>query len=97
MAQVIVRNLEEPVKRRLKALAASHGHSMEEEVRQILRRAVAVATATDARPDQQKGLGTELMERLGESPLSDEEWQDFDEGIRATRRGIRPRDVELGS
>lgn len=40
MAQVIVRNIEEEVKNGLKARASQHGWSMEEEVRQILRRAV---------------------------------------------------------
>lgn len=42
MAQVIVRNIEDDVKAGLKARASQHGWSMEEEVRQILRRAVGV-------------------------------------------------------
>lgn len=42
MAQVIVRNIEDDVKAGLKARASEHGWSMEEEVRQILRRAVSV-------------------------------------------------------
>jgi plasmid stability protein len=40
MAQVIVRNLEDAVKRKLKRRADRHGHSMEEEIRDILRDAV---------------------------------------------------------
>ncbi|MGH6636073.1 MAG: FitA-like ribbon-helix-helix domain-containing protein [Gammaproteobacteria bacterium] len=40
LAQVTVRELEEEVKQGLKRRAARHGHSMEEEVRQILRNAV---------------------------------------------------------
>ncbi len=40
MAQVIVRNIEDDVKAGLKQRASRHGWSMEEEVRQILRRAV---------------------------------------------------------
>jgi hypothetical protein len=36
----IVRDLEEEVKARLKRRAARHGHSMEEEIRHILRDAV---------------------------------------------------------
>lgn len=35
MAQLIVRNLEEDVKARLRRQADRHGHSMEEEVRDI--------------------------------------------------------------
>lgn len=41
MAQVIVRNIDEDVKAGLKQRAIQHGWSMEEEVRQILRRAVS--------------------------------------------------------
>ena len=41
MAQVVVRNIEDDVKARLKLLATRHGWSMEEEIRQILRKAVA--------------------------------------------------------
>jgi len=40
MAQVIVRNLEDDVKAVLERRAKHHGWNMEEEVRQILRRAV---------------------------------------------------------
>ena len=40
MAQLLVRNLEPEVKTRLKRRAARRGHSLEEEVREILRQAV---------------------------------------------------------
>jgi len=40
MAQLIVRNLEDDVRDKLKQLAGDHGRSMEEEVRAILREAV---------------------------------------------------------
>ena len=40
MGQFTVRNIEDDVKARLKRRAASHGLSMEAEVRQILRNAV---------------------------------------------------------
>jgi len=39
MAQFVVRQLEEEVKRRLRRRAERHGRSMEEEVREILRNA----------------------------------------------------------
>ncbi len=54
MAQLIVRNLEDDVKRRLKRLADKHGHSTEEEVRSILRNAV-----TKDLPSEE-GLGTAI-------------------------------------
>ena len=56
MAQVIVRNLDEAVKRKLKRRAARHGHSMEEEIRSILRNAVK----SEGRA--RKGLGSEIAE-----------------------------------
>jgi plasmid stability protein len=56
MAQVIVRNLEESVKRKLQRRAARHGHSMEQEIRDILRDAVK----NEDKPG--KGLGTEIAE-----------------------------------
>jgi plasmid stability protein len=40
MASITVRNIPESTKRKLRSRAASHGRSMEEEVRQILNAAV---------------------------------------------------------
>lgn len=40
MASLVVRNIEEGVKAQLRMRAAKHGHSMEEEVRHILKDAV---------------------------------------------------------
>lgn len=42
MAGMTIRNLDEPLKRRLRLQAARHGRSMEEEARDILRSALAV-------------------------------------------------------
>ena len=55
MAQLVVRNLDDEVKAKLRRRAAAHGRSMEEEVRAILRDAVK----EEARP--KGGLGTELL------------------------------------
>jgi plasmid stability protein len=56
MAQVIVRKLDDAVKRKLQRRAARHGRSMEEEIRDILRDAVKDEERT------RKGLGTEIAE-----------------------------------
>jgi antitoxin FitA len=56
MAQLVVRNLEESVKARLQRRAAHNGHSMEEEVRDILRNAVNEADMPT------RGLGTAIAE-----------------------------------
>jgi plasmid stability protein len=58
MAQVIVRNLDDTVKRKLQRRAARHGHSMEEEIRDILRNAVKEEGRS------RKGLGTQIAERF---------------------------------
>ncbi len=55
MAQLLVRNIEAEVKRKLKRRAIRHGHSMEEEVRDILRSAVK----NEDRPTA-GGLGSEI-------------------------------------
>ena len=52
MATLTIRNLNEETKTKLRQLAAKHGHSMEEEARRILNRAV--------RQEGKKGLGTEI-------------------------------------
>ena len=56
MATLTIRNLDDAVRDRLRQRAAEHGHSMEEEVRQILRQVVKPAdTATTS-----EGLGTRI-------------------------------------
>ena len=59
MAQLIVRNLEDSIRDKIRALAAAHGRSMEEEVREILRSAALKASQQPSR-----GLGTRLVERF---------------------------------
>ena len=59
MASITVRDLDDSLKARLRIQSAQHGHSMEEEVRQILRRALSGKV-------EQLGLGTRLSERFSE-------------------------------
>ncbi len=54
MASIIIRNLDEDVKQRLRVRAAEHAHSMEEEARQILRAALGRKSAG------RKKLGTAI-------------------------------------
>ena len=49
MGQLIVRNLDDDLVRRLKIRAAERGHSAEEEHREILRQALAPAAQTPLR------------------------------------------------
>ena len=66
MAQLVVRNLEEAVKARLQRLAKRHGHSTEEEVRDILRNAVR---AEGRAPGP---LGSRLRERFARIGLDED-------------------------
>jgi hypothetical protein len=66
MAQLVVRNLEEGVKARLQRRANRHGHSMEEEVRDILRNAVR-AEGRAAIP-----LGSRLRDRFAHIGLDED-------------------------
>jgi antitoxin FitA len=58
MATLTIRNLDEDLKIRLRVEAAAHGHSMEEEVRHILRRALSVRRS-------ETGLGSRIRRRFG--------------------------------
>jgi antitoxin FitA len=57
MAQVVVRNLDETVKERLRRRAARRGHSMEAEIRDILHHAVKKGRSS-------VGLGTRIARRF---------------------------------
>ena len=67
MAQLIVRNLEDDVRDRLRDLAAQNGRSMEEEIREILR-GVALRTSIHSGA----GLGTRLAARFRKLGLDGE-------------------------
>ena len=58
MASITIRNLDAAVKRRLRVRAAEHGRSMEEEAREILRRAVGAPAAPG-------NLGETIHRRFG--------------------------------
>lgn len=59
MAAVSIRNLDDDVKERLRMRAASHGRSMESEIRSILAEAVT-------EPSEHPGMLVTLMERFGD-------------------------------
>lgn len=67
MAQLVVRNIDDDLKARLKRRAAQHGRSMEAEVRDILRAAV--------KPEDQPpgGLGTQIAALFEGIGFTDEE------------------------
>jgi plasmid stability protein len=75
VAQLLVRNLENSVKARLQRRARRNGHSMEEEVRDILRAAVQ-----KEEKKSEYGLGTELAALFADIGLDEpiQELRGFD-------------------
>lgn len=57
MATLTIRNIDDELKARLRIEAAQHGRSMEEEVRDILRRALSKRTGSG-------GLGSRFHQRF---------------------------------
>jgi antitoxin FitA len=83
-AQLVVRNLEPEVKTRLQKRAKKHGRSMEEEVRDILRKAVSRGT-----PKTHEGFGTRFASHFRGIGLREgeeiQEWRGYP---------IRPADFD---
>lgn len=80
MASITIRNLDEALKQRLRVEAARHGHSMEEEVRLILRGAL------DEREPPAR-LGTRIRHRFADAEHG---------GFEAPARGDSPQPADLG-
>jgi len=57
MASITIRNLDDSLKKRLRVRAAEHGRSMEEEAREILRRAIG-------KPPKQRNLAEAIRARV---------------------------------
>lgn len=66
MAQLLVRHLEDDVKDKLQLRARRHGHSLEEEVREILRNAVKDEEGVQA------ALGSRLAARFAGLGLTEQ-------------------------
>ena len=60
MAILTIRNLEDSIKAKLRIVAAEHGQSMEEEVRQILKRSLI-------NESREKGLATRINQHFAEA------------------------------
>lgn len=72
MASITIRNLEDPLKARLRIRAARHGRSMEDEVRHILRAALTeeslpVPDLGEAIHQRFARLGVEVVEERREA------------------------------
>ena len=91
MAQLVVRNLPDEVKERLKRRARAHNRSVEAEVRAIL---VALPELpNDAL--QQDNFVDRLMRALAQHKVSDETWEEFDRNLKSLRTGVPLRAVDF--
>ena len=79
MPAIIIRNLDETTKRKLKIRAAMNGRSMEQEAREILKRALAQTSKKNANLAERiraifAPLGGVELERLPREPIRDPDW-----------------------
>ena len=95
MAQLIVRDLPDHVKKRLKQRAKAHGRSLEAEVREILAD-VAAPVATAAPTEATETTSQRLIRQQAQNRLSREDWDEFDRSIAELRRSWLVRDGGLG-
>ncbi len=92
MAQLLVRNLPEEVKKRLQRRAQRHGRSLEAEVREILTYA---PDAMLSKEPAAKPMSEVLIDRFSDFPVDTAEWSSLDGNLAAMRRDERRRDVEF--
>ena len=91
MAQLLVRNLPNEVKDRLKRRARAHNRSVEAEVRAIL---VAL-------PELPNDAGEEgdfvdrLMRKLAKHKVSDETWEEFERNLKSLQTDVPLRHVDF--
>ena len=79
MPSIVIRNLDEPTKRKLKIRAAMNGRSMEREAREILKSALAQTSKRKANIGDRireifAPLGGVELERLPREAIRDPEW-----------------------
>ena len=79
MASIVIRNLDEATKRKLKIRAATNGRSMEQEAREILKGALAHTSRKKANLAERvreifAPLGGVELERLPREAIRDPEW-----------------------
>ncbi len=61
--QITIRKIDDKLKRALRLRAADNGRSMEEEIRQILRRALSVPSPEEEERKQWEAFAAEEMEK----------------------------------
>lgn len=92
MAQLVVRNLPDDVKERLKRRAKRHGRSLEAEVRDILA-TVPDPVQNDRGPENR--WASKLAQRMRSIGVKDADIDALNNNIAELRRDWRVRDVDL--
>jgi plasmid stability protein len=90
MAQLVVRNLPEELKSKLKSRAKRNGRSLEAEVREILLQAALKGDRATT------GIGTALARKLARHKVSDAAWEEFNSNLAEVRKSWRIREPEFG-
>lgn len=92
MAQLLIRNLPDEVKERLKRRAKAHGRSVEAEARGILEAAAASAV-------EEEGFGTRLARKIASIGVTKEDVDELERAIeenRAVQRSRAARNIDFG-
>ena len=92
MAQLLVRNIPDEVKDRLKRRAERHGHSLEAEVRDILSHTPELPAASASAGE---GLGTLMARAARDSGVTNEDIDELERNIAEGRKNWRTRPVEF--
>ena len=91
MAQLVVRNLPDDVKERLRRRADRHGRSLEAEVRDILGK---VPEPMPVDQQTSKKWATDLAERMRRIGVTNEDIDALNEGIAELRRDQRILEID---
>lgn len=94
MAQLLVRNLPDDVKERIRQRAKRHGRSLEAEARAILEDIARNERANVSKRDEE-GFGTRMHRRFAKAGLTKAEAALFDKAIEDLRRSSKPRDTGI--
>ncbi len=93
MAQILVRDIPDDVKEKLRRNAETHGRSLEAEVRDVLTR------EPEHKPELRKMTSAELVEKLvavsKANPIPDDVWAEFEANLKQVRTRARARPVRL--
>jgi plasmid stability protein len=94
MAQILVRDLPDDVKEKLRRNAEAHGRSLEAEVRDVFTK-VEPANIASTVEKSGKALAELLLKQSRENPIPDEVWDEFQANLRRIRKKSRARRVNL--